>query len=141
MIEPFSYISGQVTRVEYLTRYRPEYKVIQYANTTLPETAKILCIFMGRRGYYIQPNHIFEDNIRSQWLLAWLGEPGMSETEIAKRFKEHGITHIMLRTDLFLQWLQQNLTLDRQNLTAKLAKDNFIPLFSNLNYSLYKIKI
>jgi hypothetical protein len=138
-VDPISYVNGQLNRDEYIAKYRPEYKVMQYANTHLPETAKILCIFVGRRGYYLNRLHIFEDHKSSRWLLSWLRESGISSTEIVKRLKQHGITHIILRTDLSAQWFQRYLTEDNQTLPAEIKDRNLFLLTSHFNYSLYRV--
>ncbi len=138
-VDPMSYINGQLTRDEYITKYRPEYKVIQYANTHLPETAKILCIFIGQRGYYLNRAHVFEEYSSNKWLLSWLREPGISSSVITKRLEQHGITHIMLRTDLFSMRLQQTLQADNVQLPAEFVNHHLIYMASHLNYSLYNI--
>lgn len=139
-VDPISYITGKLSRDEYITRYRPEYKVMQYANTQTPDTAKILCVFMGQRGYYLKRSHIFEDSNNNQWLLSWFRKPGISSSEIARRLKQQGITHIILRTDLFALRLQQTIPKDNQHLPNELFSQNLILLTSHLNYSLYRIK-
>jgi Dolichyl-phosphate-mannose-protein mannosyltransferase len=138
-VNPIDYLKGKLTHTEYIAKYRPEYKVMQYANTHLPETAKVLCVFMGQRGYYLDKTHVFEGYKINKYLLSWLLEPGMTSSEITGRLKQHGITHIILRTDLFSQQLQQNLPAENQQVLAVLFNHKLIHLFSYLNYSLYKI--
>jgi hypothetical protein len=56
IVIPFSYLSGAVSRNEYLENYRREYPVMQYINDNLPAESLILFIFLGNRGYYCDRN-------------------------------------------------------------------------------------
>ncbi|MGD8993379.1 MAG: phospholipid carrier-dependent glycosyltransferase, partial [Desulfobacterales bacterium] len=48
-VQPFSYISGQLDRDAYIVKYRPEYSIYQYANRNLPDSSKILGLYLGNR--------------------------------------------------------------------------------------------
>jgi len=140
-VDPLGYLNGKLTRDEYITKYRPEYKVMQYANKTLPESAKILCVFVGNRGYYLHRDHSFDNNDNNELLLSWIREPGIDTTKIISRLKQKGITHVLLRTDLFSQNLRQNIPTSNQHLPAELFQNYFIHIYSHINYSLYQIKV
>ncbi|BHH82935.1 ArnT family glycosyltransferase [Desulforhopalus sp. 52FAK] len=139
-VAPMSYISGKVTHTNYIAKYRPEYKVMQYANSNLPETAKILCVFTGHRGYYLNRTHVFDNYNNKNLLLSWTQEPNMSTLMITNLLKQYGISHIILRTDLFTQRInQQSLSAVNQQALADFFNHKLILLNSYLNYSLYKI--
>lgn len=138
-VEPISYITGQVSRDEYVTKFRPEYKIMQYCNNNLPKSTKILCIFLGRRGYYLERDHVFDDNNNKYLFLSWLREGQINTTQLSNHLKHEGITHIILRSDLLSSWLQQNLSTDKQQFFVNFVNNNLVLLTSHLNYSLYKI--
>ena len=48
-VKPWQYINGHISRDDYIIRYRPGYSVKKWANENLPPTAKILCLYLGRR--------------------------------------------------------------------------------------------
>ncbi len=58
-----SAMSGvKLTRDEYLVDKLPEFKVMKYANNHLSGSSKILCVFMGKRGYYLDYPLLFDNN-------------------------------------------------------------------------------
>ena len=60
IIQPLHTFTGRVTRSEYISKYRPEYPVIEYANSHLAKNSRILCVSLGNRGYYFDINHLFD---------------------------------------------------------------------------------
>ena len=137
-ISPFSYISGQLSRDDYLYKYRPEYKVMQYANTHLPESAKILCIFMGWRGYYLNKQHVFDYHSNHDLLLSWIKEPDITIVTVLKRLQKKNISHILLREDLTIQWTQ-HLSTSQQRVWAMLTQKHLSVLTSYSGYTLFQI--
>ncbi len=59
-VRPLEYLRGEVSRDQYINRYRPEYALIQFANQKLPRNSKILVIFLGNRGYYFDGKVVFD---------------------------------------------------------------------------------
>ena len=137
-VEPFSYITGQVSRDEYLSKRLEEYPVMQYANKHLPESAKILCIFMGSRGYYLQREQLFEEYSNAKWMLLWLQKPGANIASLQQKFQQEKITHLLIRADLMMQWLN-NAEPHQQKLWHELNSKHLIAIQSHLNYILFQI--
>jgi 4-amino-4-deoxy-L-arabinose transferase-like glycosyltransferase len=137
--KPIKYLRGQVTRTEFITEFRPEYPVVQFANRNLGNDANILCIFMGWRGYYLDKKHIFDHPSKNPLFRAGLLKKNSSSAQLLNMLKENGITHIMLRRDLFYKWLQ-GVQADNGLETAQdFFNNRVIHLFSSENYSLYEI--
>lgn len=138
-VDPFSYITGRLTRDEYLSKQLPEYPIMQYVNKNLPESAKILCIFMGNRGYYLQRQHFFDHYGNTKLLLSWLRSPESNLAIILDNLQERKIDYLLIRTDLMAQWLY-NAGNHQQNLWNQLNRNHLIAVHSHLNYILYHIK-
>ncbi|CAK8714520.1 Dolichyl-phosphate-mannose-protein mannosyltransferase [Candidatus Electronema halotolerans] len=136
-VDPLSYITGRVSRDEYLSKKLPEYPVMQYANQNLPASAKVLCIFTGRRGYYLDRPQSFEDYGNKNGLLAWLNKSGMTAEEIGQRLAKKGISYLLIRRDLLYQQLNRA-SGSTQQLWLELERQHLRPLFSNREYSLYQ---
>lgn len=136
-VDPFSYISGRLSRDEYLAKQIPEYPLLQHIKSKLPESAKILCIFMGWRGYYIDRPHSFDYLGNADGLLAWLKQPGMTAEQIGQRLKEKGFSHLLIRRDLLYNQLRQE-EVSTQQLWVELEQRHFHPLASHLYYILYQ---
>ena len=100
-IHPFDYILGKVDRDTYVARYRREYPVIQYANQVLPKDARVLCLSIGNRTYYIDRSvHLsedFYDRIDGRFL----------ESELLRKMKRYGTTHIILDRNSASNWLKR----------------------------------
>ena len=58
-VRPLEYIGGQVDRAAYITRHRPEYPLVRYANQHLMKGDRILCVFLGNRRYYFEIDTLF----------------------------------------------------------------------------------
>lgn len=58
---PLDYLTGKMTRDEYIQSFRPAYAAFQYANAHLSSDAKIFGLFMGGRGYYSDRYISFQD--------------------------------------------------------------------------------
>lgn len=138
LINPVSYISGQLSRDAYLNEYLPEYEVMKYANTHLPNSAKILCIFMGWRGYYLDREHVFDYHSQPDLLLSWLTEPDITVDTVLKRLQKNSLSHILLRDDLTTQWIT-HLSTKQQTVWNQLSQKNLSVLASHSGYSLLQI--
>ncbi|MCW5212726.1 hypothetical protein VU04_07420 [Desulfobulbus sp. TB] len=138
-VEPLSYITGQVSRDEYLSKRLEEYSVMQYANKNLPGSAKILCLFLGWRGYYLDRPHLFDEYNNPHLFLSWLQEPGSSLETLEQKLQEQEITHLFIRADLMVQWLN-NAEPHQQQLWGQLNTNHLIAVHRNLNYILYQIR-
>jgi hypothetical protein len=123
VVDPFAYLSGQVDRDAYIVRHRPEYGVIKYANNHLPEGVKILAVFLGRRGYYSEHDMIFDFSFASKSVKV-TSDPN----QLYRQFDQRGITHLMIRTDLFNQWLDSGVFNDTQRKALKVFLANHTKL-------------
>jgi hypothetical protein len=59
-VDPFSFLTGEVSRDEYIEKRRPEYAAMKYINKNLPADSRILFAFMGNRGYYCDREYVFD---------------------------------------------------------------------------------
>jgi hypothetical protein len=98
-VDPFSYISGRVSRDTYIAKYRPEYSIYQYVNQNLPDNVKILGLFLGNRRYYSERDLIFGVSEFKK-----IVNSVDSENKFLKELREKGFTYLIIRFDLFNQW-------------------------------------
>ncbi len=113
-VAPLAYINGHTQREAYIARHRPEYTVINFANNSIPENARILGVFLGNRGYYSDREIFFDFKI-----LAKSAKQFDDSETIRSRLKRRGITHLIVRYDFFNHWRGQVLaTENRQALDA-----------------------
>lgn len=136
IVKPMSYIDGRVGRDEYIEKYRPEYSAIKYANKNLPDNAKILCIFLGNRGYYSDREMVFDIN---QNLFRKTVKSANSPGDILLDLNERRITHLFVRYDLFNTWSNNNFDDKEKEMLGKFFKEQVTSLFSKGGYGLFRL--
>jgi hypothetical protein len=123
-VDPVPYISGQVTREAYITRHRPEYPAIAFVNRTLPQDARILSIFLGNRRYYFDREVLFELE-----LLQTAVAEAASPEDLRRSLKSRGITHLVVGSALFNNWVAENLAPSQRLLLQGFFKEKTRVLF------------
>lgn len=103
-IKPLSYISGALTRDEYLKNYIPEYPAMQYINSNLEPDALILFVLMGKKGYYCERDYILGRNEFFR-----IVKRSDTPKAITLGLKKKGVTHILFNDYFFAKWVKQNL--------------------------------
>jgi hypothetical protein len=73
---------------------------VRYANDHLAADARILALFLGQRRYYFDRDVVF-----SEGLIGNAVANSQTPEEIGLQLKAMGITHLMVRQDLFQRWL------------------------------------
>lgn len=134
VVDPLSYISGRVGRDEYITRFRPAYPVIKYANQNLVDNARLLGLFMGNRRYYTERPMILSEDVFKK-VVSGAASPQM----ITRRLTKRGITHLLIRYDLFNQWVNAEFDLPQRELLSTYFEHNLRLLISRGGYGLYEI--
>jgi hypothetical protein len=135
-VKPFSYLSGQISRSDYIARYRPEYAVISYINDNLPQSSKVIALFLGNRGYYFNREVIFGDE-----LIKKIVKHGDSAGIIRDRLQQMGLTHLMIRYDLFNHYAQSQFDHDEKVIIREFFAE-YVRLLSNqAGYGLYELII
>jgi len=110
-VAPLSYLKGEFTRAQYISKYRPEYPAIQYINHNLPEDSLVYFLFLGNRGYYSDREYLLGED-----LLAGILRESAGPAEISTRLRQRGVTHLLLCHPIFEKWIRQNYPDDRLKL-------------------------
>jgi hypothetical protein len=104
-IQPISYLSGKVTKDEYIEKFRPEYPSIKYINENIPEQSVVNALFIGRRGYYSNRSL----NYKKRWLISCIKNTHSVE-EVLLNFQKNDIKYLLIRYDFFNNWFNDNFT-------------------------------
>jgi len=138
IIQPLAYLNKSINRDQYITRFRPEYPAIQYANQHLTTNTKILCLFLGKRGYYMHfqpvflhpgPNGLFKNRLSK----------AQRQISIKDEMTRRGVTHILLRNDLTDAWYQ-NLSRKARDAITFFFQYHTKQMYSSGGYTLYAIQ-
>ena len=100
-VQPLGYLTGKVSRDEYIQKFRPEYASMQYANQHLTKNNRILGVYTGNRGFYSDIDIVF-----SLSLLQNLAAKANVPEDIAENLKKRGITHLLVNYELFNFWVK-----------------------------------
>jgi 4-amino-4-deoxy-L-arabinose transferase-like glycosyltransferase len=103
VVAPFGYVSGSVSRDEYIARFRPEHAAVLYINGTLPEDALVSLIFLGNRGYYLDREYVYGEEE-----LLRVGRGAETPEDILAGLKASGITHLLVFEPLLGKWVEDN---------------------------------
>jgi hypothetical protein len=106
-IKPFPYVLRQETRGDFLRRNLLDYPAVEYINMNLPDDAKILTMFLGRRGYYIERPYKNESSFGMN-TIKHMVKSATSEESFLKYVRSMDVTHIFMRTDLVDNYLKDN---------------------------------
>jgi len=89
------FLSGQLTRQEFLLQEVPGYAAFAYANKVLPNDAYVLLALYESRGYYLDRNYMWVNPISQRVLRL---EEFKDAADLANALRERGFTHILFRS-------------------------------------------
>lgn len=132
-IDPLPYLSGKLSRDEYIQKHRPEYAAIQMANAVVPSGARVLGLYLGNRRYYFSVdatvnNAVFENLARNSH----------SADEIASGLAARGFTHVVIRAEFFNHWLAGTDSTTQQRVRGFIGS-RLRQLVEEEGYGLYEI--
>lgn len=136
---PWSYLTGKVSRDDFIARFNPEYPVQQYANRNLRKDDKILVFYLSGRGYYFDLPVLFDEYLSSDAIFGKNVIAAESSSELAERLIAEGITHLLIRFDLFSQVARVKFSLEQIALINNFLENNCQQLAANKEYVLFKI--
>lgn len=132
-IDPLPYLTGEISREEYLSNHLTYFPLNQLANNVVPENGKLLGIYTGFRRYYLDVPHTLESK-----LLVHFAKKVPNADDLAKELSKYQITHILIRVDVF----NNSLAEEEPEVNAVIAnffKHNVTLLASKDRFSLYEI--
>jgi 4-amino-4-deoxy-L-arabinose transferase-like glycosyltransferase len=123
-VDPIPFITGKVSRDEYIGRYIPEYPAVRYINTNLDNRAKVLSIYIGKRGYYYDREYSNDIGILQRSI-----SRAERPEDILGELKKNRITHLLIRYGLFEEWMNNNFSKGKQELTQQFFREHTNLLF------------
>ena len=137
-VSPLSYITGQESRADYLTRLLPEYPAFQFVNKELPPTAKIYLLFAGRRTYHCKIE-CFHDGGELPGFLLDAIRTAKEPADIVRRIKTKRLTHLLVRDELLIRFLNDNLDAREKRQWDAFASHHLKRLFGRQGYSVLQL--
>ena len=133
-IRPWDYLSGAVDRDTYISRFLPEYPVVVHANQVLPADARVLCLSIGDRTYYLERGlHLAED---------FYDKTGgrYSEADLINKLTRYGTTHVIIDRGVLFDWLI-TLPQEEQAVFLNVFKNNTRVLYEENNVLLLELAL
>ena len=121
VLSPLRVVLGGEPPVRFLERRLDYYPYYELVNRELPPTARVWLIHMRRDTYYLDRPY-FSDFIFEDWTLRDWVRGSASADELAARVRAAGITHILLRPELLLDYTRSPIVDDRRPREENLAK-------------------
>jgi hypothetical protein len=133
-VQPIAYISGRLTRDAYIEQFRPALSVHRYAARHLAEDAVILGIFLGNRSYYSDRDLVFDSGIFPDAV-----KQAADAGQIAVRLRSQGLTHLIVRYDLFVKWANDNFTSAEKERVQTFLNEFAPRLYTGRGYGLHTL--
>ena len=135
---PFNYLRGSETREAFLRRALPEYPAMQYVNDEVAPPAKIYLLFLGRRAYYCERDYFHDAGELPAFLIGAI-QKAKDPQDIGRTLKSRNITHLLLREDLLIRFLTENLTPALGRMWNDFATTRLRLAFRERGYAVYEI--
>ena len=136
IVSPLNFISGRVGRDAYIEQYRPDYAAIQFANKEVPDNGIILGVFLGDRSYYSNRQIVF--NYKK--FLFDTFQQNFSAEDVTANLSNAGITHLIVRYDLFDQWIDNNFDDNQKGNLARLFTMHMDLVFSKGGHGVFQLR-
>lgn len=136
--EPLPYITGKVSRDEYLIKHLRGYDASLYINKSLPKDAKVLMIYAGDRGYYLNRDYYYNSYLSGQPIKEAL-DGSRDGRDVAKEIREKGITHILMDERLLGEFMENNLDDKSIALFSRFSVEYLKAIYSSEGYIIYQI--
>jgi len=138
-VDPFSYLTGTVSRDRYIERYRKEYPVLRYINENLPHNSRILFLHMGKRGYYCDREYVLDMNFNRS-ILHELVRNSNGPEDILQGMTSQGITNLLISYDIFDRWVKSSFTSREQEILRDFFRRYVKILYFKWGYGISRLE-
>ena len=137
-VAPSGYVTGRETREAYLAHVLPEYPAFQYVNRELSPMTKIYLLFVGRRVYYCEREYFHDGGELPGFLLRAI-RSAKEPADVARQLKTRHLTHLLVRDELLIRFLRDNLDPAQQRLWDAFATNHLKNLFRDRGHSVLQL--
>jgi hypothetical protein len=131
-----AYLTGKISRNQYLEQHNQGYKVFEYANANLPPDALIWLALYEVRGYYLDRDYLWANPI-SQRVIPL--EQFQDADQLVGELSELGISYILLQTSTIDTYSDIEYGTHYSNLIRSLVEQHGQLEYSDTQEELYKL--
>lgn len=136
-LDPLRVVLGGETRDEYLRRRLDYYAYYEVIDRELPADAKVWLIDMRRDTYHLNRSH-FSDFIFEDYTLTRYVRDASTVEDIRAQVRAQGITHLLVRHDVLLDYRRSPIVDDRRSREENIAKMALMAAFFSQGTRLIK---
>ncbi|MBA3768279.1 MAG: hypothetical protein H0W99_15140 [Acidobacteria bacterium] len=125
---PLRVVLGGEARESYLARRLDYYPYYEIVNSELPEGARVWLINMRRDTYYIERPY-FSDYMFEDYTIKRYVEGAQTAADVRAQARATGITHLLVRQDVLLDYDQSPIVDDRRSREQNVEKMNMLKAF------------
>jgi hypothetical protein len=125
---PLRVVLGGETRRDYLSRRLDYYPYYELVNSTLPASARVWLINMRRDTYYIERPY-FSDYMFEDYTIKRYVEEADTAAAVRARARAAGITHLLVRHDVLLDYARSPIVDDRRSRAQNMEKMRILQAF------------
>lgn len=118
---PLRVVAGGEARGDYLARRLDYYPYYEVVNTELPKGARVWLINMRRDTYYIERPY-FSDYMFEDYTIKRYVDEARTAADVRARARAAGITHLMVRYDVLLDYDRTPIVDERRSREENLEK-------------------
>ena len=127
-------VLGMEQERDFLVRRVPGYPALEFINQNLPQSSRLMCVWTGTYGYYIN-RPFYSDTFIEDATLKKFIDVSSDGRELSQRLTEAGFTHLFFQFSVLIK----NMRSEQQAIFLDLLKNGTVPLFSYQDYSVLKI--
>lgn len=134
---PVDYFMGRETKEQFLSRRLSDYSTIAFANATLPVDVKVMSFFAGDRVYYWERNIVSGARLGGD-LISFV-QGAQDDSELSRKFKGLGVTHLFINDPLFMKFARDNFDEKQLVMLSMFFKKHANLLYGKNGFSLYRL--
>lgn len=137
-IEPVKYLVQKESRDDFIARHDSSYPAMTYINKNTPENSRIRMILLAGRGYHL--NRIYmEDRSMGMEMIHGMINHSHDEKIFRKYLASFNCTHLLVRDDLFQQFLRDNFTPEKVEQLKKQMNTALRMVYKEHKYAVFSV--
>ncbi|MBW2107309.1 MAG: phospholipid carrier-dependent glycosyltransferase [Deltaproteobacteria bacterium] len=139
-LDPIGFIRTGQNRKEFLRRHLASYPAIEFINAQAPSTAKVLMMFVGNRGYYLDRPYVHDRNFGME-TLGRLVASSRDDKAFRSGLESLDCRYVLVRDDLFGKYLADNFDQARLRRFLDLKNRYWSPVYHSRGFTVYDLKL
>jgi hypothetical protein len=137
-VHPVSYILGEESRDEFLSRQIGSYPAIAFVNRTLPGDAVVYLLYLSGRGYYLDRDYVHHVGMETAIVRAMVRSS--ADTDALRAFLiSLGGTHLLVRDEMLRKALEDNFPEETVHDVFEKLAHCLIKVYESNGHSVYRI--